>query len=149
MNDGMWLGEHIYQFSITLGCMPSAPIDLCMPQWCNSCTIVPCGLWEYVMKKCGLIVNLSEFEMFCKWFFVRRNLMSIFGLQLHSKDWTAEQWQQYEINRWKLTLIQGLLLSCNSSMRLNVGQLTLPVIKILLQTVTFKVLEQDSYQDCS
>ncbi|XP_027549999.1 uncharacterized protein LOC113972788 [Neopelma chrysocephalum] len=75
--------------------------------------------------------------------------MSISRLQLRNKDWSSEQRQQYEINGWELTLQQALLLSCHSSMRLNVGQLTPPVMKILQQAVTFKVLEQDSYQDWS
>lgn len=116
------------------------------------CITVPCCLWENVIRrKCGLVMYLSEFKMFCKLIFMRKNYikMSISGLQLHNKEWSTKQWQQYEINRWKLTLNQLLLLSCYSSMRLNVGQLTLPVMKILQQAVTFKVLEQDSYQDWS
>lgn len=60
---------------------------------------------------------------------------------------TGQQSSDCNMNRWKLTLNQILLLSCHSSMRFNVGQLTLPVMKILQQAVTFKVLEQDSYQD--
>ena len=60
---------------------------------------------------------LSEFKMFCKLIFMRKNYieMSISGSQLHNKDWSAEQWQQYEISRWKLTLNQVLLLSCQAA----------------------------------
>lgn len=88
-----------------------------------------------MMGTCELVTNLREFKAFCKIIFMGKNYIkiNISGLELHSKDRSTEQWQQYEISRWKLTLSQGLLLSCHSSMRLNVGQLTLPVMKILQQ----------------
>ena len=48
---------------------------------------------DAMMKKCGLVMYLSEFKMFCKLIFMRKNYieMSISGSQLHNKDWSAEQ----------------------------------------------------------